>query len=46
MQRDILYKKINDRVDTMIKRGLVDEVMSLINYQEKNALQTVGYRIF
>ena len=44
MQRDILYKKINDRVDIMIKRGLVDEVMSLINYQEKNALQTVGYR--
>ena len=44
MQRDILYKKINDRVDIMIKGGLVDEVMSLINYQEKNALQTVGYR--
>ena len=44
MQRDRLYKKINDRVDIMIKRGLVDEVMSLINYKEKNALQTVGYR--
>ena len=44
MQRDILYEKINDRVDIMIKKGLVDEVISLINYQEKNALQTVGYK--
>ena len=42
--RKILYKKINKRVDNMLEQGLVDEVRSLIPYQQLNALQTVGYK--
>ncbi|MBR77011.1 MAG: tRNA (adenosine(37)-N6)-dimethylallyltransferase MiaA [Flavobacteriales bacterium] len=39
-----LYKKINSRVDLMIENGLINEVESLINHKDKNALQTVGYK--
>lgn len=42
--RNILYNKINDRVDIMIKKGLIEEVESLKKYRSKNALQTVGYK--
>ena len=44
MQRSLLYERINKRVDTMIKSGLLDEVKSLLNYKDFNALQTVGYK--
>ena len=43
LPREQLYQRINDRVDQMIIEGLVEEVKSLIAYQELNALQTVGY---
>ena len=39
-----LYEQINNRVDVMIKNGLVEEVSSLLPYKELNALQTVGYK--
>lgn len=42
--REKLYGNINKRVDLMVEQGLVDEVKSLLPYQEKNALQTVGYK--
>ncbi len=42
--RERLYENINKRVDLMVEQGLVDEVKSLLPYQEKNALQTVGYK--
>jgi tRNA dimethylallyltransferase len=42
--RDVLYERINNRVDAMIEEGLEDEARSLIPYQEMNALQTVGYK--
>ncbi|MBT8283214.1 MAG: tRNA (adenosine(37)-N6)-dimethylallyltransferase MiaA [Muriicola sp.] len=42
--REIVYDRINTRVDQMIKSGLLEEVMSLIVYKHLNALQTVGYR--
>ena len=42
--REILYKRINNRVHNMLEQGLVDEVRSLIPYQQLNALQTVGYK--
>lgn len=42
--REILFNRINSRVDTMIADGLVDEVSSLINFRNENALKTVGYR--
>ena len=43
-KREILYNRINKRVDNMIDKGLLKEVNSLINFQHKNALQTVGYK--
>ena len=42
--REILYEKINCRVDNMISDGLIDEVISLQKFQNYNALQTVGYK--
>ena len=44
IDRDILYDRINKRVDIMIKEGLIDEAKSLINDKHRNALQTVGYK--
>tara|TARA_B100001564_G_scaffold358892_1_gene378846 strand:+ start:3434 stop:4324 length:891 start_codon:yes stop_codon:yes gene_type:complete len=44
IERNELYKKINTRVDLMIENGLINEVKSLLNHKNKNALQTVGYR--
>jgi len=41
--RSELHDLINNRVDLMIKKGLVDEVRSLIKYKDKNALNTIGY---
>ncbi|QQL48265.1 tRNA (adenosine(37)-N6)-dimethylallyltransferase MiaA [Mucilaginibacter ginkgonis] len=43
MPREILYDRINQRVDAMIADGLVDEVKSLLPYRHLNALNTVGY---
>lgn len=42
--REELYNRINTRVDEMMHLGLLDEVKSLLPYQNKNALQTVGYK--
>lgn len=42
--RPAIYDRINKRVDIMIKQGLLDEVKSLLPYQEFNALNTVGYK--
>ena len=44
MPRDILYERINRRVDIMVEDGLVEEVRNLYPKRELNALQTVGYR--
>jgi tRNA dimethylallyltransferase len=45
-ERDELYKRINLRVDEMVRRGLEEEAMSLIKYRNTNALNTVGYKEF
>jgi tRNA dimethylallyltransferase len=42
--REIMYDRINQRVDSMIKKGLVKEAEGLFPNKELNALQTVGYR--
>jgi tRNA dimethylallyltransferase len=42
--REILYERINKRVDIMMQQGLVEEVRALLPYRQKNALQTVGYQ--
>lgn len=43
-EREIIYNRINLRVDHMIEGGLIVEAKSLFPHKEKNALQTVGYR--
>ncbi len=42
--RDVLYQRINQRVDQMIQDGLVEEAKSLLPFRDKQALQTVGYK--
>lgn len=42
--REIMYNRINQRVDIMIKNGLLEEAKKLHQHKELNALQTVGYR--
>ena len=42
-ERDILYNRINQRVDAMMKEGWLEEVHSLLPQRTLNALKTVGY---
>lgn len=42
--REIMYDRINRRVDIMIENGLIEEAQQLHQHKELNALQTVGYR--
>ncbi|NND14713.1 MAG: tRNA (adenosine(37)-N6)-dimethylallyltransferase MiaA [Eudoraea sp.] len=44
MDRELLYSRINNRVDQMIATGLLDEVKILQDNRQLNALQTVGYK--
>lgn len=41
--REILYNRINERVDKMLEAGLLKEVESLNEFRNQNALNTVGY---
>jgi tRNA dimethylallyltransferase len=43
-EREIIYSRINKRVDIMIEKGLLEEAKKLYPYKKLNALQTVGYR--
>ncbi len=45
--REVLYKNIENRVDEIVKLGLVDEVKSILTLgytKSLNALNTVGYK--
>jgi len=42
-QRDLLYKRIEDRVELMLQAGLLDEAKELYRFKELKALNTVGY---
>ena len=44
--REVMYDRINKRVDIMMENGFLKEAKSLLPYKELNALQTVGYREF
>lgn len=44
LPRELLYDRINLRVDHMMENGLVEEAESLIPARHFNALNTVGYR--
>jgi tRNA dimethylallyltransferase len=42
--REIMYERINKRVDIMLNEGLLAEAQSLYPNKHLNALHTVGYR--
>ena len=41
--REVIYERINQRVDAMLEQGLEEEVRNLIPFKDLVALQTVGY---
>lgn len=43
-EREVLYDRINRRVDAMMAMGLLDEVKALYPHRHLNALNTVGYK--
>lgn len=43
-ERQQIYERINQRVDEMIRAGLVEEARKLYPYKKLNALNTVGYK--
>ncbi|MEQ3664826.1 MULTISPECIES: tRNA (adenosine(37)-N6)-dimethylallyltransferase MiaA [unclassified Olleya] len=42
--RDVIYDRINKRVDIMVANGLIREVESLLPFKNLNSLNTVGYK--
>lgn len=42
--RDVLYRRINERVLTMIDEGLEKEALNVYDKRQLNALNTVGYK--
>ena len=43
LERELLFDRINQRMDVMIAQGLFEEAKKLVPYKNHNALQTVGY---
>jgi tRNA dimethylallyltransferase len=43
-EREIIYDRINRRVDIMMQQGLLEEVQPLVSKRKHNALNTVGYK--
>lgn len=44
LPRELVYKRINRRVDIMVEMGLLDEVRTLLPHSDLPALKTVGYQ--
>lgn len=42
--REVLYDRINRRVDQMVADGMVEEARRMYPHRENNALNTVGYK--
>ena len=42
--RDVIYDRINKRVEIMVANGLIKEVESLLPFKNLNSLNTVGYK--
>ncbi len=42
--RQIIYDRINQRVDIMLEEGLLEEAKQLYQHKNLNALNTVGYK--
>ena len=43
-EREMIYERINTRVDNMINEGLIKEAIDLISYKNLNSLNTIGYK--
>ena len=43
-EREIIYDRVNRRVDIMVEEGLVEEARRLYSKRNLNALNTVGYK--
>ena len=43
LPREVLYNRINQRVEIMFDKGLLEEAQKLIPYQDLQSLNTVGY---
>ncbi|GAB3795031.1 tRNA (adenosine(37)-N6)-dimethylallyltransferase MiaA [Virgibacillus kimchii] len=48
MERELLYERINNRVDEMIEQGLIREVRELYNngYKDMQSMKAIGYKEF
>ena len=44
IEKEVLFKRIDQRVDEMIKNGLIDEVKQFEKYRNYNSLKTIGYK--
>ena len=44
MERELLFDRINRRVDAMIEQGLEEEARSVFHLRHLNSLNTVGYK--
>lgn len=46
IDRDVLYQRINERVDAMLEQGLLDEVAALRDrgVRDTQSIQAIGYR--
>lgn len=44
LEKEELYRRINERVDRMMEEGLLEEVRGLLPFRHFNALNTVGYK--
>ena len=42
--REVIYQRINKRVDKMMESGLLEEAKALYPHRNLNALNTVGYK--
>ena len=44
MPRDMLFNRINRRVDRMVERGMIDEARAVYPLRHLNSLNTVGFK--
>lgn len=44
LPREVLYDRINNRVDVMMQQGLLEEARAMLSFKDTYALQTVGYK--
>lgn len=44
IEKEVLFKRIDRRVDEMIKNGLVNEIKQFEKYRNYNSLKTIGYK--